>query len=78
MNKTVTFAIGRAGSGKSRMVRRRVKALAEAGEQAALIVPEQFTFETERALSEALGAGLWGVTVYSFTSLSRITPNNRE
>lgn len=71
MNKTVDFVVGRAGSGKSRMLRHRVQELLGVGGQVVFIVPEQFTFETERALAESLGAGLMDVAVYSFTSLSR-------
>ncbi len=40
-----------------------------AGGRAVLIVPEQYTFETERTLSDALG-GLLGVQVLSFERLS--------
>ena len=67
---SVTFILGRAGSGKSRFMHDRVKELLSLGESVALIVPEQFTFETERALSEKLG-GLMNVSVYSFASLAR-------
>ncbi len=67
---SVTFVLGRAGSGKSRFLYDRVRELLSPGDSVALIVPEQFTFETERALSEKLG-GLMNVSVYSFASLAR-------
>ena len=59
MAAPVTFLAGRAGSGKSRFIRQRVAELCARGETVALIVPEQFTFETERELAAfpARGAG---------------------
>ncbi|MDO5111331.1 MAG: PD-(D/E)XK nuclease family protein [Clostridia bacterium] len=71
MAATVTFVIGRAGSGKSRYLRYRIAALCDAGQACALIVPEQFTFEAERELSEKLPGGLLNVDVYSFSSLAQ-------
>lgn len=70
MPARVTFAIGRSGAGKTRFVQERIRELLSRGETAALIVPEQFTFETERRLSDELG-GLMGVSVYSFTTFAR-------
>ncbi|MDR0840894.1 MAG: PD-(D/E)XK nuclease family protein [Christensenellaceae bacterium] len=70
MPANVVFVTGRAGQGKSRFLHARVRELQKAGEPVALIVPEQFTFETERQLSLDL-EGLLGVSVYSFTSLAR-------
>lgn len=67
----VSILTGRAGSGKSRYLRRIAADIAEKGGSVLYIVPEQFTFETERALSAALGGGLWNAEVYSFTSLAR-------
>lgn len=58
MAAPVTFLAGRAGSGKSRFIRQRVAELCARGETVALIVPEQFTFETERELAAALPGGL--------------------
>ena len=66
----VTFIIGRSGAGKSRRVRRIIGEKLNEGARIALIVPEQFTFETERQLSEEFG-GLMDVSVYSFTTLAR-------
>ena len=71
MAAPVTFLAGRAGSGKSRLIRRQVAELCARGENVALIVPEQFTFETERELAAALPGGLLQASVFSFTSLAR-------
>lgn len=64
----VHFLLGRANTGKSRRLIERLNAHQRAGERAVLIVPEQYTFEAERALAEALG-GLLGVQVLSFPRL---------
>lgn len=69
MPAEVSFVLGRSGAGKSRFLHGRIEELLRAGENVALIVPEQFTFETERMLSARLG-GLMGVEVYSFTTLA--------
>lgn len=69
MGGKVTFILGRSGAGKSRRVRSIIGEMLGRGERIALIVPEQFTFETERLLSEELG-GLMDVAVYSFTTLA--------
>lgn len=74
MPATVTFITGRAGSGKSSLLRGMIKNTVENKAQdkkrVFLIVPEQFTFETEKELSGDFGAGLLGLGVYSFTTLS--------
>ena len=49
----INFITGRAGSGKSAYVRERIQACLAHGGKPALVVPEQFTFEAERELSEA-------------------------
>ncbi len=68
---------GRANSGKSNEIYRRVCAAVEAGEQAVLLVPEQSSFESERGLLHAMG-GVYTdrVEVLSFTRLASIL--NRE
>lgn len=48
MAAAVYFVLGRSGSGKSRYLRSRIRALLEAGAAVRCIVPEQFTYETER------------------------------
>lgn len=68
MAAAVYFVLGRSGSGKSRYLRCRIRALLEAGAAVRCIVPEQFTYETERQLAEE---GIAGAPVYSFTTLAR-------
>ena len=50
--------LGRAGSGKTTELYRRIGQVAEAGGQAILLVPEQFSFENERELYLRLGPEL--------------------
>lgn len=69
MDAGVSFVVGRAGAGKSSYLREYASRLAQSGARAYYIVPEQFTFETERALCERLG-GLLDIQVCSFTSLA--------
>lgn len=69
MAADVTFVLGRAGAGKSRYLREYAAELAKSGARTYYIVPEQFTFETERALCQSLG-GLLDIHVCSFTSLA--------
>ncbi len=66
------LVIGASGCGKSRYVTEQLTALAEGGEQAAfLLVPEQASFEHERALLARLGARkAMRVQVLSFTRLA--------
>ncbi|MEG1811373.1 MAG: PD-(D/E)XK nuclease family protein [Clostridia bacterium] len=70
MPAKLTFVLGRAGSGKSRYLHTRIAELDARGETVAVIVPEQFTFETERELAAEL-PGLMNISVYSFTTLAR-------
>ncbi len=75
MSADVTFVTGRAGSGKSSLLRSMMKNMINGesihGKKSVfLIVPEQFTFETEKELADDFGAGLLGIGVYSFTTLS--------
>lgn len=65
--------LGRAGSGKTRLVCEELTALAYAEEQGPLLllVPEQYSFESERTLLELLGPDRAGrVQVLSFTRLA--------
>ena len=65
--------LGRSGSGKTHLIREELAALAAAGETRSLLllVPEQFSFESERALLERLGPQLAGrVQVLSFTRVA--------
>lgn len=75
MSADVTFVTGRAGCGKSSLLRSMIKNIINGDslhgkKRVFLIVPEQFTFETEKELADDFGSGLLGVGVYSFTTLS--------
>ena len=68
----IKFIIGTSGSGKTVYARKRAAELASEGKRAALFVPEQFSFETERAMLQLLPASLAdNVEVFSFTKLAR-------
>lgn len=62
---------GGSASGKTHTVMQKIKADAENGKSAVLLVPEQFSFESERAVLNMLGDKLSkNVEVISFTSLA--------
>ncbi|MBR5233089.1 MAG: PD-(D/E)XK nuclease family protein [Clostridia bacterium] len=64
--------LGRAFSGKSTYIRNIIAEKAEKGEKIILVVPEQFSFESERIIIEMLGAKKAAeVSILSFTSLSK-------
>ncbi len=64
------FILGRAGSGKTETVFQRIAA-ADTDRPIWLIVPEQFSFATERTLIDRLGVqGAAAVQVFSFTRLA--------
>ncbi len=64
------FILGRAVSGKTFEIIKRIKMLCEAGESAVLIVPEQFSFESEREVLKVVEDRLaQNVSVLSFTRL---------
>ncbi len=64
------FIFGCSASGKTYTVINMIKELALKGEQSVLIVPEQFSFESERAVLKALGdKAAQNVSVISFTRL---------
>ena len=68
----IRFVIGTSGSGKTHYARTRATELAREGKRVALLVPEQFSFETERAMLQMLPADLAdNVEVFSFTRLAR-------
>ncbi len=69
MPAQVRFLLGRAGSGKTHFIKRELSALRQQFKRAILLVPEQFTFETERALAADLN-GLLGIQVLSFERLA--------
>lgn len=74
---TLKIIAGRTGSGRSKRLTDMLSAFGEAqvlnhsDEKLLFIVPEQFTFETERTLASELTCGLLNVSVLSFTSLAR-------
>ncbi len=64
------FILGRAASGKSYQIIERIAAAAEKGEEPILIVPEQFSFESERRILSRLGDNMaQRVSVMSFSRL---------
>lgn len=66
------FVLGRAGSGKTEHLRRMLAQKSLAGEEKLImIVPEQYTFETEKAMLRLCGAERANnIQVYSFTRLA--------
>ena len=66
----VSFISGRASTGKTQTVYKRIAELAQRKENVVLIVPEQFSFETERAMLNLLGeSSLNYVSVLPFSRL---------
>lgn len=64
--------LGRAATGKTTYVRKILADKAMAGEAVVLIVPEQFSFESEKAIIEMLGAKKASeISILSFSSLSK-------
>ena len=64
------FIFGRPASGKTYNVLNMIKELAESGKSAVLIVPEQFSFESERAVLKTIGdKAALNVSVMSFSRL---------
>ena len=64
------FVLGTAGTGKTTFLREKIKEVVNQGKKVILIVPEQFSFESERALFKILGAkDSLSVEVLSFTRL---------
>lgn len=64
------FIFGRPASGKTYNVLNIIKELSFSGKSAVLIVPEQFSFESERAVLKALGdKAALNVSVMSFSRL---------
>lgn len=64
------FILGRASSGKSYEICRRIAECVKNGVHPVLIIPEQFSFESEKRILELLGdSGAQNVKVLSFTRL---------
>ncbi len=67
------LVLGASGCGKTYYSRQETMRAAIAGERPILIVPEQFSFESERAMLSLLGADKVGLSeVYSFSRLAEI------
>lgn len=67
------LVLGRSGSGKTHHVYTRLAEMAAAEKHAVLLVPEQYSFETERTLLERLGTrNASFVKVLSFTRLAEL------
>ncbi|MBQ3133124.1 MAG: hypothetical protein IJC17_02475 [Clostridia bacterium] len=64
---------GRSGSGKTETVWKRMESALIGGKTCILIVPEQFSFETESALVSRLDSSLaTKIKVYSFTRMAEL------
>ncbi|MBQ8210298.1 MAG: PD-(D/E)XK nuclease family protein [Clostridia bacterium] len=64
--------LGRASSGKTTYIRGIIAEKVNSGEDVILIVPEQFSFESEKAIIELLGAKKAAeMKIFSFTSLAK-------
>lgn len=75
---SVRLILGRAGSGKSTLIANEIVVRVEAdpvGSPIWLLVPEQSTFQVEKALCDRLG-GLMRVRVVSFQRLTHIVMNS--
>ena len=67
----IKFVVGTAGSGKTYYARHKAAELALSGQRTAILIPEQFSFETERAMLELLQSKYADmVEVFSFTKLA--------
>ena len=65
------LVFGRSGFGKTEFIRQKIKEKVDSGQSVILIVPEQFSFESERALYFLLGArSSMQVEVLSFSRLA--------
>ncbi len=65
------FILGTGGSGKTAYIHNQIEELVRSGEQEViLLVPDQSTFETEKAFLNLLGARLCkNVTVFGFDGM---------
>lgn len=64
--------LGRALSGKTTYIRNIIAEKVNAGENVILVVPEQFSFESEKAIIELLGAKkAAAMKIFSFSSLAK-------
>ena len=73
------FIIGRAGSGKTTRCMEEIIEKGKAGGRQVLIVPEQFTSQTERDFIEACGQGaILSAEVLSFGRLAHSTADRKS
>ena len=64
------LVLGRAGSGKTRFTLDKAAEIMQSGGNAVIVVPEQFTFETERSLLRAIGPeSCLNIEVLSFSRM---------
>ena len=67
----LNFIIGRNNSGKTEKIRALIAERASENKKCILIVPEQFSFESERSILEKIGAQkMLNVDILSFTRLA--------
>lgn len=71
--------IGRSSSGKTTLIRKIISEKLDSGEKVALLVPEQFSFESEKGIISMFGAQKASqMGILSFTSLSEKILNEYE
>jgi len=69
----VQFILGEAGTGKTELCYHLLRESVQQGKKAVFLVPEQYSFETEKAVYQRLGAVLaLQVEVLSFTRLANL------
>jgi len=68
----ISIVYSRSGTGKSHECFERMKNILNTGDKAVIIVPEQFSYEAERKLSETVGGtGINGAEAFTFSRLLR-------
>lgn len=66
------FILGGAGTGKTVRIISDIKKAAQSGEKCLVIVPDQFSFEYDKKLYDALGAAVYNsISVFSFSRLAK-------
>lgn len=69
----VQFILGEAGTGKTELIYHQLRQSAQGGRKCILLIPEQYSFEAEKAVYQRLGAVLaLQVEVLSFTRLANL------
>lgn len=68
----LNIIVGVARSGKTTLIKERIKATVSTGRRALLIVPEQASFYNERTLQDMLGKCSHKAEVFSFSRLSEL------